>query len=78
MRDSTPKRKILKRNKADVALDWSRHIRDGLHYMTKEGLEKLMEEITRLESQERPKIAQMIAEARDKGDLFTSFTARHS
>ena len=39
------------------------------NYMTKEGLEKLMEEITRLESQERPKIAQMIAEARDKGDL---------
>lgn len=42
------------------------------NYMTKEGLEKLMEEITRLESQERPKIAQMIAEARDKGDLFIS------
>ena len=48
------------------------------NYMTKEGLERLMEEITRLESQERPKIAQMIAEARDKGDLFTSFTAGHS
>ena len=31
------------------------------NYMTKEGLERLMEEITRLESQERPKIAQMIA-----------------
>lgn len=39
------------------------------NYMTKEGLEKLMEEITRLETEERPKIAQMIAEARDKGDL---------
>ena len=39
------------------------------NYMTKEGLEKLMEEITRLETEKRPKIAQMIAEARDKGDL---------
>ena len=39
------------------------------NYMTKEGLEKLMEEITRLETEERPMIAQMIAEARDKGDL---------
>ena len=39
------------------------------NYMTKEGLEKLMEGITRLETEERPKIAQMIAEARDKGDL---------
>ena len=37
--------------------------------MTKEGFDKLMEEIRRLEAEERPKIQQQIAEARDKGDL---------
>ena len=37
--------------------------------MTKEGFDKLMEEISRLEAEERPKIQQQIAEARDKGDL---------
>lgn len=37
--------------------------------MTQEGFDRLMEEISRLESEERPKIAQQIAEARDKGDL---------
>ncbi len=39
------------------------------NYMTKEGFDKLMEEISRLETEERPKIAQQIAEAREKGDL---------
>lgn len=38
-------------------------------YLTKEGLEKLKEEIHLLETIERPKISQQIAEARDKGDL---------
>ena len=38
-------------------------------YMTEEGLRKLKEELTQLESVERPKISQQIAEARDKGDL---------
>jgi len=38
-------------------------------YMTQEGYKKLMEEITRLESVERPRISRQIAEARDKGDL---------
>lgn len=37
--------------------------------MTEEGYKKLMEEINRLESVERPKISRQIAEARDKGDL---------
>jgi transcription elongation factor GreA len=37
--------------------------------MTEEGLRKLKEELVQLESVERPKISQMIAEARDKGDL---------
>jgi transcription elongation factor GreA len=37
--------------------------------MTEDGLRKLKEELTQLESVERPKISQMIAEARDKGDL---------
>ncbi len=38
-------------------------------YMTQEGFDQLMAEITRLEKEERPAIAQQIAEARDKGDL---------
>ncbi len=37
-------------------------------YMTKEGYDKLLEEIGQLESQ-RPSITKQIAEARDKGDL---------
>jgi len=40
-----------------------------IKYYTKEGLEKLKEEINRLKSIERPLISQQIAEARDKGDL---------
>ncbi len=38
-------------------------------YFTKEGLEKLKEELERLKSVERPAISQQIAEAREKGDL---------
>ncbi len=38
-------------------------------YYTEEGLKKLKEELKYLESVERPKISQQIAEARDKGDL---------
>ncbi|MDR1678918.1 MAG: transcription elongation factor GreA [Prevotellaceae bacterium] len=38
-------------------------------YMTEEGYKKLMEELNRLESVERPAISKQIAEARDKGDL---------
>jgi transcription elongation factor GreA len=38
-------------------------------YYTKEGLEKLKEEVGRLKTVERPLISQQIAEARDKGDL---------
>ncbi len=38
-------------------------------YVTKEGLEKMKTELEQLESIERPKITQQIAEARDKGDL---------
>ena len=38
-------------------------------YMTEEGLRKLKEELTQLESVERPEISRQIAEARDKGDL---------
>ena len=40
-----------------------------ISYYSKEGLENLKEEIKQLESIERPKISQQIAEARDKGDL---------
>ncbi|HBH07128.1 MAG TPA: transcription elongation factor GreA [Flavobacteriales bacterium] len=41
----------------------------GLSYYTPEGFEKMNEELKQLESVERPKISQQIAEARDKGDL---------
>ncbi|MRJ08274.1 transcription elongation factor GreA [Ornithobacterium rhinotracheale] len=41
----------------------------NLQYVTKEGLDKLREELKYLESVERPRISQQIAEARDKGDL---------
>lgn len=38
-------------------------------YVTKEGLNKMMAELEQLESVERPRVTQQIAEARDKGDL---------
>lgn len=38
-------------------------------YLTKEGLKKLQKELEQLRTVERPAISQMIAEARDKGDL---------
>jgi transcription elongation factor GreA len=41
----------------------------AVHYMTKEGYNKLLEEINYLESDKRPAISKQIAEARDKGDL---------
>ena len=41
----------------------------NIRYVTKEGLEKLREELHQLETFERPKISQQIADARDKGDL---------
>ena len=40
-----------------------------ISYYTQEGLDRLKGEIKELESVERPKISQQIAEARDKGDL---------
>ncbi|AZI67433.1 transcription elongation factor GreA [Kaistella daneshvariae] len=39
------------------------------NYVTKEGLDKMKAELEKLETIERPKITQQIAEARDKGDL---------
>ena len=38
-------------------------------YFTKEGLQKLKDELEKLKSVERPAISQQIAEAREKGDL---------
>ena len=38
-------------------------------YVTKEGLDKLKEELNQLINVERPKASQAIAEAREKGDL---------
>ena len=38
-------------------------------YMTEDGYNKLKEELTELESVQRPAISKQIAEARDKGDL---------
>ena len=40
-----------------------------ISYFTKEGLQRLKDEVHQLEAVERPKISQQIAEARDKGDL---------
>lgn len=40
-----------------------------MNYVTQEGLNKMVAELEHLESVERPKITQQIAEARDKGDL---------
>ncbi|WP_276168250.1 transcription elongation factor GreA [Zobellia alginiliquefaciens] len=41
----------------------------NISYYTKEGLQKLREELNQLKDVERPKASQAIAEARDKGDL---------
>ncbi|MEX1192161.1 MAG: transcription elongation factor GreA [Brumimicrobium sp.] len=41
----------------------------NISYYTEEGLKKLKDELHEMESVERPKISQQIAEARDKGDL---------
>jgi transcription elongation factor GreA len=41
----------------------------AVHYMTKEGYNKLLEEVNYLETERRPAISRQIAEARDKGDL---------
>jgi transcription elongation factor GreA len=38
-------------------------------YVTKDGLDKMKAELEQLETIERPRITQQIAEARDKGDL---------
>lgn len=40
-----------------------------IQYFTREGLEKLKQELHFLKSEERARITQAIAEARDKGDL---------
>jgi transcription elongation factor GreA len=41
----------------------------AVHYLTKEGYNKLLEEVNYLETERRPAISKQIAEARDKGDL---------
>ena len=41
----------------------------AVHYMTREGYNRLVEEVNHLESEKRPAISKQIAEARDKGDL---------
>ncbi len=41
----------------------------NISYYTQEGLDKLRNEVKQLQTVERPKISQQIAEARDKGDL---------
>lgn len=41
----------------------------AINYVTEAGLKKMKDELTQLESVERPKISRQIAEARDKGDL---------
>jgi transcription elongation factor GreA len=41
----------------------------AIHYLTKAGYDKLLEEVNHLETEQRPAISRQIAEARDKGDL---------
>ncbi|WP_417613018.1 transcription elongation factor GreA [Owenweeksia hongkongensis] len=41
----------------------------AVNYYSKEGLQKLKEELERMKSIDRPSISKQIAEARDKGDL---------
>lgn len=41
----------------------------AVNYYTKEGLQKLKDELEQMKHVERPKISEQIAEARDKGDL---------
>jgi len=41
----------------------------AVSYMTEDGYKKLQQEIEHLETVERPRISQQIADARDKGDL---------
>lgn len=38
-------------------------------YLTKDGYDRLMEELDQLKVEERPRVAKAIAEAREKGDL---------
>ena len=40
-----------------------------LNYYTKDGLQKLRDDLSQLKNVERPNISKQIAEARDKGDL---------
>ncbi len=44
-------------------------VMEEVKYYSQEGLDALKKELSQLESVERPKISQAIAEARDKGDL---------
>lgn len=44
-------------------------IMSDISYYTKEGLKKLKDELLQLEQEERPRVTQEIADARDKGDL---------
>ncbi len=46
-----------------------RGVMSNFVFYTEEGLQKLKDELQRLKSDERKKIAQQIAEAREKGDL---------
>lgn len=46
-----------------------KNIMSEFSYYTKEGLQKLRDELEHMKSVERPAISQQIAEARDKGDL---------
>ncbi len=42
---------------------------EKVSYYTEEGLQKLQEELTKLKTEERTKVAEQLSDARDKGDL---------
>jgi len=48
---------------------YKKNIMSKISYYTKEGFDKLKEELDHLRFVERPQISQQIADARDKGDL---------
>lgn len=52
-----------------MSLNCKTHKMSNIRYYTKEGLNKLKEELIELTTVQRPHISQQIAEARDKGDL---------
>src|SRR5574344_2392867 len=70
--ESCPQKTIITKNAYLCTIIIKKHI-SMIEYITQEGYDKLMNELHHLLSVERPKIADAISEARDKGDLSENF-----